>query len=87
MSCPSGPIGAGDRQLSAALDQWRGPVLDDLHNFPFVEAFATALAEDHMVMHVAYAEAEIACGRANVISVNSRRWPAKIPIMNRCGRS
>ena len=36
-------------------------------NFAFVEAFATALAEDHMLVHVARAEAEIACGRANVI--------------------
>ena len=53
--------------LSAALNQWRGPVLDDLRNFAFVEAFATALAEDHMLVHVARAEAEIACGRANVI--------------------
>ena len=35
--------------------------------FAFVEAFATALAEDHMLVHVAHAEAEIACGRANAV--------------------
>ena len=29
--------------LSAALAEWRGPVLDDLRDFEFVEAFAAAL--------------------------------------------
>lgn len=29
--------------LAAALREWRGPVLDDLHNFPFVDAFANLL--------------------------------------------
>jgi DNA-binding SARP family transcriptional activator len=54
-------------QLSAALDEWRGPVLDDLRNFAFVEAFATALAEDYMLVRITRAEAEIACGRAKAI--------------------
>jgi DNA-binding SARP family transcriptional activator len=53
--------------LSAALDQWRGPVLDDLRNFTFVEAFGTALMEDYMLVHITRAEAEIACGRANAV--------------------
>jgi SARP family transcriptional regulator, regulator of embCAB operon len=53
--------------LSAALAQWRGPVLDDLRNFAFVEAFATALMEDKMLAHTARAEAEIACGRAYTV--------------------
>ncbi|AEV71991.1 DNA-binding transcriptional activator of the SARP family [Mycolicibacterium rhodesiae NBB3] len=57
---------AGDR-LSAALASWRGPVLDDLREFRFVEPFATALVEDKMVAHVLRAEAEIACGRAGSI--------------------
>ena len=34
------------RHLSAALAEWRGPVLDDLREFQFVDAFATALVED-----------------------------------------
>jgi DNA-binding SARP family transcriptional activator len=54
---------AADR-LCAALAHWRGPVLDDLREFRFVEPFATALVEDKMVAHVLRAEAEIACGRA-----------------------
>ena len=57
---------ASDR-LSAALAQWRGPVLDDLREFRFVEPFATAVIEDKMVAHVLRAEAEIACGRAGSI--------------------
>lgn len=57
---------ASDR-LSAALAQWRGPVLDDLREFRFVESFAAALIEDKMVAHVLHAEAEIACGRANSV--------------------
>jgi SARP family transcriptional regulator, regulator of embCAB operon len=50
--------------LSAALAEWRGPVLDDLRDFEFVEAFAAALAEDKLVVQTLRAEAEIACGRS-----------------------
>jgi DNA-binding SARP family transcriptional activator len=50
--------------LSQALAEWRGPVLDDLRDFIFVDAFATALMEDKVAAHTARAEAEIACGRA-----------------------
>jgi DNA-binding SARP family transcriptional activator len=50
--------------LSAALAEWRGPVLDDLRDFAFVDTFATALSEVKAVAQTALAEAEIACGRA-----------------------
>jgi SARP family transcriptional regulator, regulator of embCAB operon len=53
--------------LSAALAQWRGPVLDDLRDFEFVDNFASALAEDKLVAQTARAEAEIACGRISSI--------------------
>jgi len=53
--------------LSAALNEWRGPTLDDLRNFGFVETFATALMEDYMLVHITRAEAEIACGRAESV--------------------
>jgi DNA-binding SARP family transcriptional activator len=49
--------------LSAALAEWRGPVLDDLRDFTFAETFATALMEDNVLVHTTRAEAEIACGR------------------------
>ncbi|AKK28319.1 BTAD domain-containing putative transcriptional regulator [Mycobacterium sp. EPa45] len=59
---------AGSR-LFSALSQWRGPVLDDLRDFTFTEAFAAALTEDKVLAQTARAEAEIACGRAaSVIS-------------------
>lgn len=54
-------------QLSAALAEWRGPVLEDLRDFPFVDTFAAALAEDKLVAITVRAEAEIACGRTHSI--------------------
>jgi DNA-binding SARP family transcriptional activator len=53
--------------LSAALAEWRGPVLDDLRDFEFVEPFAAALGEDKLVAQTLRAEAEIACGRSHAI--------------------
>ncbi|EUA86064.1 putative regulatory protein embR [Mycobacterium ulcerans str. Harvey] len=53
--------------FSAALAQWRGPVLDDLRDFTFVDAFATGLAEEKLVTQIARAEVEIACGRAQSV--------------------
>jgi len=53
--------------LSAALREWRGPVLDDLREFSFVDAFATALGEEKLAVHTARAEAEIACGRPGAV--------------------
>lgn len=55
------------RHLSAALQEWRGPVLDDLRDFQFVDSLATALVEDKILAHTAKAEAEIACGRASAV--------------------
>ncbi|WP_204081369.1 BTAD domain-containing putative transcriptional regulator [Mycobacterium riyadhense] len=49
--------------FSAALAEWRGPVLDDLRDFTFVDAFAKGLAEEKVVTQTARAEVEIACGR------------------------
>ncbi|WP_096311672.1 BTAD domain-containing putative transcriptional regulator [Mycolicibacterium sp.] len=60
----AGNFGEAGTRLSAALAQWRGPVLDDLRDFAFTEAFAAALTEDRVVVQTAHAEAEIACGRA-----------------------
>lgn len=70
--------------LSAALAEWRGPVLDDLHNFAFVETFAARLLEDRMGAHTARAEAEIACGRADGVigelEVLTARHPYREPL-------
>jgi SARP family transcriptional regulator, regulator of embCAB operon len=53
--------------LSAALAEWRGPVLEDLRDFQFVDNFAAALTEDKLVALTLRAEAEIACGRTHSI--------------------
>jgi SARP family transcriptional regulator, regulator of embCAB operon len=63
----AGRFGQASDRLSAALAQWRGPVLNDLCEFRFVENFATALVEDKVVAHTVRAEAEIACGRAHSV--------------------
>jgi SARP family transcriptional regulator, regulator of embCAB operon len=55
------------RHLGVALAEWRGPVLDDLRDFNFVDPLAQALAEDKVVAQIARAEAEIACGRAYAV--------------------
>jgi SARP family transcriptional regulator, regulator of embCAB operon len=62
-----GQFEQASRHLSAALAEWRGPVLDDLRDFRFVEAFAAALAEDKVTAHAARAEVEIACGRGDAV--------------------
>lgn len=63
----AGQFEQASSHLSAALAQWRGPVLDDLRDFEFVGPFATALVEDKVVVHTAHAEAEIACNRGHAV--------------------
>jgi SARP family transcriptional regulator, regulator of embCAB operon len=63
----AGRFEEASRHLSAALAQWRGPVLEDLRDFEFVSAFATALVEDKVLVHTARAQAEIACGRGYAV--------------------
>jgi SARP family transcriptional regulator, regulator of embCAB operon len=63
----AGQFEEASHHLSTALAEWRGPVLEDLRDFEFVDAFATALTEDKVVTHTARAEAEIACGRGDAV--------------------
>lgn len=63
----AGQFEQASRHLQDALAQWRGPVLDDLRDFQFVDPFATALVEDKLVAHTAHAEAEIACNRGHAV--------------------
>lgn len=71
------------KHLSAALAEWRGPVLDDLREFAFVDTFATALREVRMVAHTALAEAEIACGRADAVIPRLEMLSAQHPYRER----
>jgi SARP family transcriptional regulator, regulator of embCAB operon len=63
----AGQFDQAGRHLSAALAQWRGAVLEDLRDFQFVDTLAAALDEEKVVVHIARAEAEIACGRADAV--------------------
>jgi DNA-binding SARP family transcriptional activator len=63
----AGQFELASRHLSAALAEWRGRVLEDLGDLEFVASFAAALVEDEVTVHIARAEAEIACGRANAV--------------------
>jgi DNA-binding SARP family transcriptional activator len=61
----AGQFELASRHLSVALGEWRGRVLEDLGDLEFVATFAAALIEDEVTVHIARAEVEIACGRAN----------------------
>ncbi|RAV13932.1 regulator [Mycolicibacterium sp. GF69] len=61
----AGRFEEASRHLCNALGEWRGSVLEDLRDFGFVDAYATALTEDKVMTHTAHAEAEIVCGRAD----------------------
>jgi SARP family transcriptional regulator, regulator of embCAB operon len=63
----AGRFEQASQHLSAALAEWRGPVLEDLRDFQFVDAYATTLVGDKILAHTAKAEAEIACGRASAV--------------------
>jgi SARP family transcriptional regulator, regulator of embCAB operon len=69
--------------LSAALAEWRGPVLDDLREFAFVDTFATALSEVKVVAQIALAEAEIVCGRADAVIGQLEALTAEHPFLER----
>jgi DNA-binding SARP family transcriptional activator len=63
----AGQFEKASKHLVAALAEWRGEGLDDLHDFQFATTFATTLAEDKITAHTALAESEIACGRASAV--------------------
>jgi DNA-binding SARP family transcriptional activator len=65
--------------LAAALAEWRGPVLEDLRDFAFVEPWASALTGDKLLAHTALAEAEIACERAYTVIGELERLAAENP--------
>ena len=83
----AGQFEQASSHLSAALAQWRGPVLDDLHQFAFVEAFATALTEDKVLARRLARKPKSPADARMPSSVNSRRLPPSTPTANRCGRS
>ncbi|HEX9833877.1 MAG TPA: BTAD domain-containing putative transcriptional regulator [Mycobacterium sp.] len=75
----AGRFSEASRHYSAALAQWRGDVLEDLRGFDFVSVFATAMTEDRIATHIALAESEIACGRAENVIGDLERLVADHP--------
>jgi DNA-binding SARP family transcriptional activator len=63
----AGQFEEAGNHFAFALAEWRGPVLDDLRDFPFVDPFATTLTEEKVAAHTARTEAEIVCGRAGAV--------------------
>ncbi|OBJ59531.1 BTAD domain-containing putative transcriptional regulator [Mycobacterium sp. 1423905.2] len=55
------------RHFSAALGEWRGAFLEDLREIELIDAFAVALVEDKVAVHISRAQAEMACGRAESV--------------------
>lgn len=63
---------AGDHSAAAsayagALNQWRGVALADLRDFEFAESRAVALEVKRLACLEAWADAELACGRADAL--------------------
>ena len=75
----AGQFAQASQHLSAALAEWRGPVLEDLRDFQFVDTFATSLVEEKILVHTAQAEAEIACGRASAVITELEALTAEHP--------
>jgi SARP family transcriptional regulator, regulator of embCAB operon len=75
----TGRFEEASQRLAAALAEWRGPVLEDLREFGFVDTFATSLVEEKILVHTAKAEAEIACGRASAVIVELEALTAEHP--------
>jgi SARP family transcriptional regulator, regulator of embCAB operon len=79
----AGRFDDASNHLRAALAEWRGPVLDDLSDFAFVNTFATALSEVKVVAQTALAESEIACGRAEGVVAGLERLIVDHPFRER----
>lgn len=75
----AGRFEQASRHLSTALAEWRGPVLEDLNGFRFVDTFNTSLVEEKILAHTAQAEAEIACGRAFTVITELEALTAEHP--------
>ncbi|MGD1346763.1 BTAD domain-containing putative transcriptional regulator [Mycobacterium seoulense] len=75
----AGKFEEASQHLTAALAEWRGPVLEDLREFQFVDTFATSLVEEKVLVHGAKAEAEIACGRASTVITELEALTAEHP--------
>lgn len=70
--------------LDAALAEWRGPVLADLADAPFVANEARRLDELRLVVVEERAEVELALGRHGAAVAELERLVADYPLRERC---
>ena len=84
------PRGSSRTPAATCRPRWvngAGRSLDDLRDFAFVDAYATALMEEKVAAHTARAEAEIACGRPGAVIGELEVLAAEHPYHEPCGRS
>ncbi|TSE02115.1 FHA domain-containing protein [Skermania sp. ID1734] len=74
-----GSFAEASRHLFAAMSEWHGPVLADLRDYSFVDPFASALDEDLLTVQTAWAQSEIACGRAAAVVGDLRQLTTDHP--------
>ncbi|MEV6427677.1 BTAD domain-containing putative transcriptional regulator [Nocardia sp. NPDC051463] len=63
----TGSFAAASEFMTAALGQWRGPVLADLRGLGFADTYAAALDDERIGVIEARAEADIAQGHADTV--------------------
>ena len=66
-----------------ALNLWRGPALADLREFDLAADRAVALEEERLTTAEGWAEAELACGRAEALLVPLREMVGENPLRER----
>lgn len=71
------------RGLTAALDMWRGPVLDGLRDVPLIDATARRLEQQFLDVLEDWAEAEIAAGGAAGVIERLTDAAARHPLRER----
>ncbi|HEX3932967.1 MAG TPA: BTAD domain-containing putative transcriptional regulator [Nocardioides sp.] len=92
-----GDHAAAATAYAAALNQWRGQALADLRDFEFGEARAVALEAQRLTCLEAWADAELACGRADALvsplqdlvtehPTRERLWEQLMTALYRTGR-
>ena len=63
----AGNADAAAQSLTEALNQWRGEALADLREFEFADVRAVALGNQRLTSLETWADAELACGRADAL--------------------
>jgi YVTN family beta-propeller protein len=71
------------RLLTAALALWRGPVLDDLADYAFVQPEAARLVDLRLAAVEAKLDADLALGRHDAVAAECETWISQEPLRER----